>query len=77
MRRLSRTFSDEIRLHRNEKERCRTRRVIFQAIFARLFSFVQKCFIELNPASVFHRNWHHEALAYQFERVLSGETSGS
>lgn len=46
----------------------------FQAILRQDFpAFAQKCFTELNQTTAFHRNWHHEALAYEFERILSGE----
>ena len=36
-------------------------------------SFVQQCFVYLNPNAHLERNWHHEAIAYQLDRVSRGD----
>ena len=38
-----------------------------------LCAFVQRCFVHLNPGTRFERNWHHEAITYQLDRVFCGD----
>ncbi len=38
-----------------------------------LCAFVQRCFVHLNPGARFERNWHHEAITYQLDRVFRGD----
>ena len=35
--------------------------------------FLYRCMLALNPGAAFLPNWHIEAIAYQLERVRSGE----
>jgi len=37
--------------------------------------FLRRCFLTLNPGRTFLPNWHHEALAYQLERIRRGENN--
>jgi predicted phage terminase large subunit-like protein len=54
----------------------RSSRDPLEAILRRdLLAFTQRCFTHLHPGTVFHRNWHHEALSYELERVLAGENN--
>ena len=38
-------------------------------------SFLHRCFLTLNPGARFIPNWHHDAVAYNLERVLAGEVT--
>jgi hypothetical protein len=49
-------------------------RVVLNAILRASFpSFVQRCFLTLNPGAIFQDNWHIEALAYHLELVRIGK----
>jgi predicted phage terminase large subunit-like protein len=49
-------------------------RVVLNAILRASFpSFVQRCFLTLNPGAIFQDNWHIEALAYHLEFVRIGK----
>ena len=39
-----------------------------------LAHFIRKCFTTLNPSLAFKPNWRLDAIAYQLERVMRGET---
>jgi predicted phage terminase large subunit-like protein len=48
---------------------------VFRALMREnVLAFTEKAFVELNPTTVFHRNWHHQALAYHLQRILDGRT---
>lgn len=36
--------------------------------------FVRRCFLHLNPGAEFVENWHIDAIAYQLDRVLKGQS---
>lgn len=38
-----------------------------------LASFIEQCFVTLEPGTAYQHNWHIEAIAYQLMRVWSGE----
>lgn len=38
-----------------------------------LSSFIQRVFLTVDPASVYHHNWHIEAIAHQLQRIERGE----
>src|SRR4051812_35583651 len=38
-------------------------------------SFLHRSVLTLNPGAIFLPNWHIEAIAYQLERVRSGEVT--
>src|SRR5580700_6442488 len=38
-----------------------------------LLAFGRKCFELLYPGKKFVRNWHHEAMAYELDRLIAGE----
>ena len=38
-----------------------------------LASFIEQCFVTLEPGKTYQHNWHIEAIAYQLMRVWSGE----
>ena len=38
-----------------------------------LSSFIQRVFATVDPGSIYHRNWHIDAIAHQLERVERGE----
>src|SRR5208282_1933469 len=40
-----------------------------------LNAFLQKSFAHLNPGARLDRNWHHERVAYELERVFRGENN--
>ena len=47
---------------------------ILTAILRRdLASFIEHCFVTLEPGTAYQHNWHIEAIAYQLMRVWSGE----
>jgi predicted phage terminase large subunit-like protein len=49
-------------------------RLVLNAILRASFpSFLQRCFLTLNPGAIFHDNWHIEALAYHLELVRIGK----
>src|SRR5215213_8970093 len=51
-----------------------TERAVYNAVLRRDFlTFVRKVFETLNPGRTFFDNWHIEALAYELERVRTGE----
>jgi predicted phage terminase large subunit-like protein len=39
-----------------------------------LHAFARKCFVELNPATIFKDNWHIEAITHALEQVIAGRT---
>lgn len=51
---------------------------VVDAIFRTDFNaFAQKTFAELNSGQRLDRNWHHEAIAHQLNRVFRGENDRS
>ena len=47
---------------------------LFQSLLRNdLSSFIQKTFPIVSPGTVYHHNWHIDAIAYQLQRCLNGE----
>jgi predicted phage terminase large subunit-like protein len=49
---------------------------LLDALLRRDFNFfLHRCFRTLNPGKAFLRNWHHQAIAYELERIRRGENN--
>ena len=47
--------------------------VLDAALRTDFLSFLRRCVATLNPGATFLPNWHLEAIAYQLDRVITGE----
>jgi predicted phage terminase large subunit-like protein len=43
------------------------------ALRLRVDTFLMRCFLTINPGTIFRDNWHIDAMAYQVERIVKGE----
>ena len=44
------------------------------ALRLRFDMFLMRCFLTINPGVIFMDNWHIDAMAYQVERIIKGES---